>query len=147
MANNYSISNINLAGEGRKLIQWAEDHMPVVGDIKKDFIRSTPLKGAIVGCCLHVTKETAVLVKTLQAGGATVGLCGSNPLSTNDMVAAALAKEGIHVYAWRGNHEKYYWCVDKVLELKPSITMDDGGVLVTSLHTHHQDLIQAITPR
>jgi adenosylhomocysteinase len=144
MATNYSISDLKLAGKGEKLIQWAEDHMPVVEGIKKDFIRDKPLKDIVVGCCLHVTKETAVLVRTLQAGGATVGLCGSNPLSTNDMVAAALAKSGIHVYAWRGNHDKYYWCVDKVLELKPAITMDDGGDLVTSLHTNHQELLEYV---
>jgi len=144
MKNEFSIQDIALAGKGEKLIQWAMDHMPVVMDIYKDFSQKKPLKDLNIGCCLHVTKETAVLMKTLQAGGATVALCGSNPLSTNDSVAAALAKAGVHVYAWRGNHEKYYWCVDKVLKAKPSITLDDGGDLVTSLHTTHQDLLHHV---
>jgi adenosylhomocysteinase len=144
MKDEYSINDISLANKGEKLIQWAMDHMPVVMGINMDFSKEKPLKGMIIGCCLHVTKETAVLIRTLQAGGATVALCGSNPLSTNDSVAAALANKGTYVYAWRGNHEKYYWCVDKVLKMKPSITMDDGGDLVTSLHTTHQNLLEYI---
>jgi len=132
----YAIKDISLAKDGNNLIHWAEDHMPVLMRIKKDFEKKKPLKGIILGCCLHVTKETAVLVRTLRAGGAQVALCGSNPLSTNDAVAAALAKEGVFVYAWRGlSNKDYYWCVDKVLGHNPSITMDDGSDLVTRLHT------------
>jgi adenosylhomocysteinase len=141
MKKEFFIKDITLADKGEKLIQWAMDHMPVLMDIYKEFSHKKPLMNLNIGCCLHVTKETAVLMKTLQTGGATVALCGSNPLSTNDAVAAALVKAGIHVYAWRGNHEKYYWCVDKVLQTKPSITLDDGGDLVTSLHTTHQNLL------
>jgi adenosylhomocysteinase len=85
---------------------------------------------------LHVTKETAVLVEALVAGGAKVAVCGSNPLSTQDDVAAALADEGVHVYAWRGQStDDYYKCIDKVLDFKPSITLDDGADLVGTLHT------------
>ncbi|RLF43463.1 MAG: adenosylhomocysteinase [Thermoplasmata archaeon] len=137
----YKIKDISLAEKGRKLIQWAEDHMPVLMNIRKDFEKEKPLNGVTISCCLHVTKETAVLVKTLKAGGATIALCGSNPLSTNDAVAASLARDGIHVYAWRGNHDEYYWCVDRVLDYKPKITMDDGGDLVTTLHTKRRELL------
>ncbi|MDD3493467.1 MAG: adenosylhomocysteinase [Candidatus Thermoplasmatota archaeon] len=141
---NYKVKDMGLAEAGRNLIQWAEDHMPVLMHIKSDFEHQQPLTGSTIGCCLHVTKETAVLMKTLQAGGATVALCGSNPLSTNDAVAAALADEGIHVYAWRGNSDQYYWCVDRVLDHQPRITMDDGGDLITVLHTQRQELLDSV---
>jgi len=142
---NYAVKDINLAKDGNNLIHWAEDHMPVLIRIRKDFEKKKPLKGFTIGCCLHVTKETGVLVKTLKAGGAKVALCASNPLSTNDSVAAALAKEGIFVYAWRGvSNKDYYWCVDKVLDYKPNITMDDGSDLVTQLHTKRKKELQHI---
>ncbi len=142
---NYAVKDISLAKDGNNLIHWAEDHMPVLMRIKKEFEQKKPLKGITLGCCLHVTKETAVLVRTLKAGGAQVALCGSNPLSTNDAVAAALAKEGIFVYAWRGlSNKDYYWCVDKVLDHNPSITMDDGSDLVTRLHTSRKEGLQYI---
>jgi adenosylhomocysteinase len=113
--------------------------------IHKDFTQHQPLKNTTIGCCLHVTKETAVLVKTLQAGGAKVALCGSNPLSTNDAVAAALVKNDIYIYAWRGlSNKDYYWCVDKVLDHQPHITMDDGGDLITRLHTKRKNLIKYV---
>ena len=136
----YAVKDPKLAEDGKNLIHWAEDHMPVLMRIKKDFEKKKTLKGLTLGCCLHVTKETAVLMKTLKAGGAKVSLCGSNPLSTNDAVAAALAEEGIFVYAWRGvNTEEYYWCVDRVLDHKPDISMDDGSDLVTRLHTTRKE--------
>ena len=143
---NYAVKDMNLVKEGKNLIHWAEDHMPVLMRIKADFEKNKPLKGYTLGCCLHVTKETGVLAKTLKAGGAKVVLCASNPLSTNDAVAAALADEGIFVYAWRGvTNEEYYWCVDKVLDHKPNITMDDGSDLVTKLHTERtEDLTNVI---
>ena len=142
---NYAVKDINLAKDGNNLIHWAEDHMPVLIRIRKDFEKKKPLKGFTIGCCLHVTKETGVLVKTLKAGGAKVALCASNPLSTNDFVAAALAKKGIFVYAWRGvSNKDYYWCVDKVLDYKPNITMDDGSDLVTQLHTKRKKELQHI---
>ena len=136
----YAVKDPKLAEDGKNLIHWAEDHMPVLMRIKKDFEKKKTLKGLTLGCCLHVTKETAVLMKTLKAGGAKVSLCGSNPLSTNDAVAAALAEEGIFVYAWRGvNTKEYYWCVDRVLDHKPDISMDDGSDLVTRLHTTRKE--------
>ena len=136
----YKVKDPKLADKGKNLIHWAEDHMPVLMRIRKEFEQKTPLKDITLGCCLHVTKETAVLAKTLKAGGAKVALCGSNPLSTNDAVAAALAKDGIFVYAWRGvSNEEYYWCVDQVLNHKPNITMDDGSDLVTRLHTTRKE--------
>ncbi len=140
----YKVKDIGLADEGRRLIGWAEDHMPVLMDIRDDFMENRPLDDVTVACCLHVTKETAVLMKTLQAGGATVALCGSNPLSTHDAVAAALAEEGIHVYAWRGNSDDYYWAVNRTLDYKPQISMDDGGDLVTTLHTDRQELLEHV---
>jgi len=141
----YAVKDLKLVKDGKNLIHWAEDHMPVLMRIRKEFEKKKPLKGLTLGCCLHVTKETAVLAKTLKVGGAKVALCASNPLSTNDAVAAALAEEGIFVYAWRGvNNKEYYWCADRVLDLKPNITMDDGGDLVTQLHTTRKEGLQYI---
>ena len=142
---NYAVKDIKLSDGGNNLIHWAEDHMPVLMRIRNDFKKKKPLNGLTIGCCLHVTKETAVLMKTLKAGGAKVTLCASNPLSTNDAVAAALAKEDIYVYAWRGvSNKDYYWCVDQVLDHKPNITMDDGGDLVTQLHTKRKKELQYV---
>jgi len=140
----YKVKDISLANEGEALVKWAEQHMPVLMDIRKDFEKDKPLKGIKISACLHVTKETADLIETLKAGGAEVSLAGSNPLSTNDAVAAYLAKNGIAVYAWRGNHEEYYWCIEKALEIKPNITLDDGGDLVTTLHTKKQELLSNV---
>ncbi|MEA3200935.1 MAG: adenosylhomocysteinase [Thermoplasmata archaeon] len=138
----FSIKDKSLAKEGRQRIDWAAAHMPVLALIRKEFEQTKPLKGITIGACLHVTKETAVLMETLQAGGAKVCVCGSNPLSTQDDVAAALAESGVHVYAWRGvNNAEYYEHVDAVLHNKPTITMDDGGDLVTRLVTVHKELI------
>lgn len=141
----YKVKDLNLAEQGRNLIYWAEQHMPVLMKIREDFEKRKPLKNVKIGCCLHVTKETAVLVKTLKSGGAEVYLAGSNPLSTNDAVAAALAEEGIHVYAWRGlSEEEYYECIDRVIDANPVITMDDGGDLVTRLHTERKEKINNV---
>ena len=130
------IKDPSLASQGHLQIEWASAHMPVLNQIKNRFIKEKPLKGLTLGACLHVTKETAVLVDALAAGGAKVVLCGSNPLSTQDDVAAALADKGIHVFAWRGqNTEEYYECINKVLDYKPAITLDDGADLVGTLHS------------
>ncbi len=103
------IRDIKLASGGDLQIEWASKHMPVLVQIQKRFGDEKPLKGLTLGACLHVTKETGVLIETFLAGGAKVGLCGSNPLSTQDDVAAALAKRGVNVFAWRGqNTEEYY---------------------------------------
>src|SRR5438067_2296262 len=141
----FAIKDKSLAKEGRQRIEWAAAHMPVLALIRKEFEQTKPFKGVTIGACLHVTKETAVLMETLKAGGATVALCGSNPLSTQDDVAAALAESGIHVYAWRGvNNQEYYEHVDAVLANKPQITMDDGGDLVTRLVTEQKALIPGV---
>jgi adenosylhomocysteinase len=119
--------------------------MPVLNQVKNRFSKERPLKGLILGACLHVTKETAVLVDTLTAGGAQVALCGSNPLSTQDDVAAALAEKGVHVFAKRGQTtEEYYWCIEKVLDYKPMITLDDGADLVGMLHSKRTEGLQHV---
>ncbi len=132
----FKVKDLSLANKGALLVEWASVHMPVLSQIKRRFEQEQPLKNLTVGACLHVTKETAVLVQALSAGGAEVALCGSNPLSTQDEVAAFLAKKGVRVYAWRGeNTKEYYWCVNKVLDYKPQITLDDGADLVSTIHT------------
>jgi len=111
--------------------------MLALEEIKKRFEREKPLKGLTVGMALHVTKETANLVRALSAGGARVAITGCNPLSTQDDVAAALAEEGVNVFAWKGEtHEEYYENLNKVLDAKPTITIDDGCDLVTEIHTY-----------
>jgi adenosylhomocysteinase len=119
--------------------------MPVLSLIRERFQKEKPLKGARIAACLHDTKETAVLVRTLEEGGADVFLCASNPLSTNDEVVAALVKTGTSVYAWREQTtEEYYWCVNKVLDHKPHITMDDGADLVNTIHSSRTELIEGV---
>ncbi|MGD0643547.1 MAG: adenosylhomocysteinase [Candidatus Bathyarchaeia archaeon] len=135
----FQVKDKSLAFQGHLQIEWASRHMPVLNLIKARFEKEKPLKGLTLGACLHVTKETAVLVQALTAGGAKIALCGSNPLSTQDDVAAALADSGVHVFAWRGqNTEEYYKCIDNVLDYKPSITLDDGADLVGTLHSKRQ---------
>lgn len=132
---NYKIKDIKLAPKGRKQIEWAESRMPVLMNIRRRFQEERPLKGLKISACMHVTKETAVLMKTLALGGAEVALSASNPLSTQDEVAAALVEEGIKVYAWRGQTEKeYFECIDMALKINPDITMDDGGDLTVRAH-------------
>lgn len=141
----FQVKDKSLAPQGHLQIEWASKHMPVLNQIKTRFSKEKPLKGLTLGACLHVTKETAVLVETLVAGGAKIALCGSNPLSTQDDVAAALADEGIHVFAWRGqNTEEYYQCIDKVLDFKPSITLDDGADLVGTLHSKRKEQLNSV---
>ncbi|RZN57747.1 MAG: adenosylhomocysteinase [Candidatus Methanomethylicota archaeon] len=131
----YIVKDIKLAEKGKKSIEWAENHMPVLMEIRKRFQEEKPLKDIKIGACLHVTKETAVLIRTLKAGGADIALTASNPLSTQDDVAAALASEGIRVYAIKGEtREEYYKFIEMVLENEPIITIDDGADLVTTLH-------------
>ena len=119
--------------------------MPVLMKIRGRFLEEKPLKGVKLAACLHVTKETGVLARTLKAGGAEVALSASNPLSTTDDVAAALAEEGIHVFAWRGQTpEEYYRCIENALKYEPTITLDDGADLVTTLHTKKQSLLKNV---
>jgi adenosylhomocysteinase len=142
---NFKVKDMSLAEQGKLKIEYAEGYMPVLMRIRKEFEASKPLKGIRVAAVLHVTKETAVLMRTLKAAGADVALAGSNPLSTQDDVAAALAKDGIKVYAWRGtNNEEYYWCLNKVLDIKPNITMDDGADLVSTIHSKRADLMHYV---
>jgi len=141
----FQVKDKSLAPQGHLQIEWASKHMPVLTVIKTRFEKEKPLKGQIIAACLHVTKETAVLIKVLIAGGAKVALCGSNPLSTQDDVAAALADSGVHVFAWRGqNTEDYYNCIEKVLDFKPTMTMDDGADVVGMLHSKRQKQIKDV---
>ncbi|MBS7611869.1 adenosylhomocysteinase [Candidatus Bathyarchaeota archaeon] len=129
------VRDINLADKGVLQIEWASRRMPVLARIREEFSRRKPLKGLRISACLHVTKETAVLVRTLMAGGAEVSLASSNPMSCQDDVAAALAAEGVNVYAWRGQtKEEYYKCIETVLSHKPRVVLDDGADLIVTLH-------------
>jgi len=134
-----------LTEQGRKQIEWAEMQMGALLEVKKRFSKEKPLKGYHIGMCLHITKETAVLVRTLAAGGATVAITGCNPLSTQDDVAAALAAEGYAVFGWKGEtNEEYYANLNAVLDTKPQITIDDGCDLVTMIHTKRADLLKSV---
>ncbi len=135
-----------LSQEGKRRIEWADASMPVLASIRKAWEKEKPLKGLRVGACLHVTTETANLMRTLKAGGAEVALCASNPLSTQDSVAAALnLVYEIPTYAIRGeNDEVYYRHINQVLDTKPQITMDDGADVVNTLHTKRTELIPGI---
>jgi len=132
----YHIKDIELAPAGRKKIEWVRREMSVLSGIAEQWKKEKPLDGVLIAACLHVTSETAVLMITLKEGGAKVALCASNPLSTQDEVAASLVKDfGINVYAICGeDRETYYQHIDKVLETSPQITMDDGADLVSTLH-------------
>ena len=141
----YKVKDQNLAPQGAMLVEWAAKHMPVLAQIRSRFEKEKPLANVTIGACLHVTKETAVLAETLKAGGATVTLCGSNPLSTQDEVAAYLATRGINVYAWRDQEtEEYFWCINKVLDYKPQVTLDDGADVVGILHKERTELLKDV---
>jgi adenosylhomocysteinase len=142
----FKVKDQNLAPQGAKFAEWATKHMPVLGQIRQRFENEKPLKGVTVGACLHVTKETGVLAETLKAGGAVVALCGSNPLSTQDEVAAFLVEKDIKVYAWRDQTtEEYFWCINRVLDQKPQITLDDGADLVGTLHKERKETLDKVT--
>ena len=142
----YDVKNLKLADAGQKRIEWAAREMPVLRKIRDDFAKRKPLKNVKLGACLHVTSETANLIVTLKAGGAKVVLCASNPLSTQDEVAAALVRHyKIPVYAKRGENRKvYYQHLNGVLAIKPNVTMDDGADLVSLLHSGHEKLARGI---
>ncbi len=142
---NHKVADIKLADAGRMRIDWAESRMPVLMALREKGKKEQPLKGMRIAGCLHVTKETAVLIKTLIAAGAEVSWSGCNPLSTNDEVAAALAAEGISIYAWHGlSHEEFYWCIDRSLDFKPTLTLDDGADLIFTVHSKYQELAKDI---
>jgi adenosylhomocysteinase len=142
----FDVKDKNLAGLGKDRIEWAEADMPVLRNIKKAFAKTKPLKGVKIAACLHVTTETANLMITLKEGGGDVSICASNPLSTQDDVAAALVSEyGISTFAIKGeDNDTYYRHINSVLDNKPNITMDDGADLVSLLHSKRQDLIPNI---
>ncbi|MBT4335365.1 adenosylhomocysteinase, partial [bacterium] len=142
----HDVKNLKLAAAGKKKILWAAKQMDVLNEIKKDFKKKKPFKGVRIAGCLHVTSETANLARTLKEGGATFYLCASNPLSTQDEVAASLVKDfGISVFAINGeNKTTYYKHLNQVLDFKPHITVDDGADLVSLLHTKRKNLIKNI---
>jgi len=140
------VKDISLAPRGKDRIEWAAKEMPVLRLIRERFTKDQPLKGIRMSGCLHITTETANLAITLKAGGADLMLCASNPLSTQDDVAAALVSEyGIPTFAIKGEDEQtYYRHINVVLDHKPNMTMDDGCDLVSTLHTTRTELIPAI---
>jgi len=142
----YDIKDIRLAGKGKLRVEWAERSMPVLQLIRKQFAQQKPLKGMRLAACLHVTTETAALMETLQAGGAEMGVCASNPLSTQDDVAAHLVENlGIPVFAIKGeDNPTYYKHIHSVLKLKPTLTMDDGADLVSTLHSEGRGLLPGL---
>ena len=142
----HDVKDMALAGRGRQRIEWADRNMPVLRSIRERFGRERPLAGQRLAACLHVTTETANLARTLREGGAEVALCASNPLSTQDDVAASLAHDyGISVYAVRGEDtETYYRHMNQVLDLRPTITMDDGADTVGLLHSKRTELMGEI---
>jgi adenosylhomocysteinase len=139
------VKDLSLAEKGHGRIEWAERSMPVLRDIKARFAKEKPLKGQRVSACLHVTSETAHLMQTLQAGGAEIVLCASNPLSTQDDVAAALVDQGISVYAIKGeDRETYFKHIKAALDHQPNMTMDDGCDLVSSIVSDRRELLKNI---
>lgn len=142
----YDVKDLGLADQGNLKIEWAERTMPVLRLIKQRFQREKPLQGIRIAACLHVTTETANLAKTLKAGGADVRLCASNPLSTQDDVAAALVKhEGIPVFAIKGEDNKtYYKHIESAIDHKPHVSMDDGADVVSHLHSKRKELLKHV---
>ncbi len=142
----YHIKDVSLAEKGRLKIEWAERHMPVLLKIRERFSKEKPLKGVKISCCLHVTSETAALVKTLKEGGADVVLTASNPLSTQDDVAASLVQDfKIPVFAIKGeDNQTYYSHINKALDHNPVITMDDGADLVSEIHLRRKELLSRV---
>jgi len=143
---NYDVKDLSLADAGQRRIEWAEQEMPVLRLIRRRFGQEKPLRGIRISACLHVTTETANLMRTLVAGGATVRLCASNPLSTQDDAAAALvARYGVPVFALKGeDHETYYRHIHQAVDHKPHLTMDDGADTVGVLHKERTDLLDGI---
>jgi len=141
----YKVKDLSLAKAGKLRIEWSESRMPVLVALQEKYRKTKPLKGYRIAGCLHVTKETAVLVKTFVAAGAEVSWSGCNPLSTQDDVAAALAADGISIFAWHGmNVEEFYWCIEESLHFKPNLTLDDGADLIFTIHNKHTELIPTI---
>lgn len=137
----YKVRNLSLGERGLKRIRWAEEHMPVVMKLVERHRDKKPFQGLKISGAIHVTKETAVLVRALKHLGAKVAWAGCNPLTTKDEVAAQLAKEDVKIFAWKGNRSEYYWCLDKVIKVRPNLTLDDGADLVLRIHKDHRMLL------
>jgi len=141
----FKVRDLKLAEQGKMKIQWAESRMPVLAALREKYKKTKPFKGFKIAGCLHVTKETAVLIKTFIDAGAELSWSGCNPLSTQDDVAAALAKDGVSIYAWHGmNTKEFYWCIDRTLDFKPHLTLDDGADLIFTVHKKYEKLIPNI---
>ena len=139
------IKDKSLAPAGRLKIEWAESRMPVLMSLRAIHAKKKSLHGVKIAGCLHVTKETAVLVETFKEAGAQVAWSGCNPLSTQDDVAAALDANGVEIYAWRSlSPEEYYWCIEETLKIKPEYTLDDGGDLIFTVHTKHTEYLSGL---
>ena len=136
----YTVADMNLAESGSLRVDWARARMPVLAALKEEALKTKPLAGMRVAGCLHVTKETAVLIETIAAAGAEISWSGCNPLSTQDDVAAWLAKEGYSIHAWHGQSvDDFYWCIDKTLEFNPTLTLDDGADLIVRVHGEKEE--------
>ena len=141
----YTVADITLAESGALRVDWARARMPVLAALKEEAQITKPLAGMKVAGCLHVTKETAVLIETIAAAGAEISWSGCNPLSTQDDVAAWLAAEGYSIHAWHGQSvEDFYWCIDKTLEFKPTLTLDDGADLIVRVHGEKSEYAEGV---
>tara|TARA_Y100001968_G_C19407824_1_gene744650 strand:- start:496 stop:1761 length:1266 start_codon:yes stop_codon:yes gene_type:complete len=141
----WKVADISLAEEGARRVDWARSRMPVLARLRDEAIQTQPLAGMTVAGCLHVTKETAVLIETLKAAGAEISWSGCNPLSTQDDVAAWLAREGYSIYAWHGQSvEEFYWCIDQTIEANPTLTLDDGADLIVRIHGEMSDFAAGV---
>jgi adenosylhomocysteinase len=137
----YKVRDLSLADTGRLRIEWAETRMPVLAALRVKYKKTKPLKGYKIAGCLHVTKETAVLVQTLVDAGADVSWSGCNPLSTQDDIASALAADGISIFAWHEmNVKEFYWCIEETLKFQPNLTLDDGADLIFTIHTKYPEM-------
>lgn len=147
MPEHYDVKDVRLAEGGRRRIEWADQEMPVLRQIRERFAKERPLRGTRIAACLHVTTETANLMRTLQGGGADVVVCASNPLSTQDDVAASLVTHfEIPVYAIKGeDNETYYRHINQALDHEPQMTMDDGADLVSTLHKNRRELLEGVS--
>jgi adenosylhomocysteinase len=141
----YTVADISLAQEGALRVDWARARMPVLAALREEALKTKPLAGMRVTGCLHVTKETAILIETIAAAGAEISWSGCNPLSTQDNVAAWLASEGYSVHAWHGQSvEDFYWCIDKTLEFRPTLTLDDGADLIVRVHGEKKEYAEGV---
>ncbi len=141
----HKVADMSLADEGARRVDWARSRMPVLASLKQQAELDKPLAGMTVAGCLHVTKETAVLIETISAAGANVSWSGCNPLSTQDDVAAWLAHEGYSIFAWYGQSvDDFYWCIDQTIDAGPTLTLDDGADLIFRVHDARTDAIEGV---